>query len=316
MGDLQQAANNFERSLTHNPENFPNYLCLASTYAHLGREKEAREALDSFFSRLGGGKPIIRVLMFRYPFRNPEVAERLVDGLLKAGIEGKPSDYYKILEENRLTGEEIRKLVFGREMQTQSPMLGLDYVNRAKDGTFKHARYGPGKSRIVDDMLCDKWDSRFQGLEYCGTVFRNPEGIPDTKDEYLYVTDFQILELSPVEGPASRSYKILEENRLSGEEIRKLLFGRTITGISPGTEMQWWIESSKDGKKIKLWTSAGHSDSGTWWLEGDLRCMQLEKLYSGTKACSHIYRNPDGTSEKKNEYLTVGKVILPFSPIN
>jgi tetratricopeptide (TPR) repeat protein len=198
MGDLEQAATYFERSITYNPENYSNYLFLASTYAHLGREKEAREALDSFSITLGA-KSILTEIMFRNPFKNPVVAERLVDGLLKAGMKGKPSGYYKILEENRLTGEEIRKLVFGREIQTKSPMLGVGYVDRAEDGTANHTGYGPGKSRIGDDMLCNKWDSRFEGLEYCGTVFRNPEGTPEMNDEYLYVTVFQILTLSPVE---------------------------------------------------------------------------------------------------------------------
>ena len=195
MGNLEQAATYFERSLSHNPEQFSSYLYLAATYAHLGRKKEAQEALDN----LGAWIHTLRQWMYSWPYKDPEVAERLADGLLKAGMSGEHSGYYKILEKNRLTGEEIRKLVFGREIQTFCPGIGLDSVNRAKDGTVKPARYGPGKSRIQDDMLCDKWDSLFEGLEYCGTIFRNPEGTQEMNDEYIYVTDFQICELSPVE---------------------------------------------------------------------------------------------------------------------
>ena len=198
MGNLEQAETYFERSLTHDPELISNYLYLAATYAHLGREKEAREALNHFYSLSGGGKPTLRGWMHFWPYKNLEVVERLADGLLKAGMIGEPSGYNKILEENRLTEAEIRKLVFGKEIRILCQQIG-GYINRTKEGTFMHAGYGSGKSRIVNEMLCDKWDSRFEGIEYCGTVFRNPEGTPEMMDEYIYVTDFQFCALSHVE---------------------------------------------------------------------------------------------------------------------
>ena len=52
-------------------------------------------------------------LMYFYPFKDPELDKLFADGLLKAGIKGEPSGYYKIKEENRLTGDEIRQLLFG-----------------------------------------------------------------------------------------------------------------------------------------------------------------------------------------------------------
>jgi hypothetical protein len=120
-----------------------------------------------------------------------------------------------------------------------------------------------------------------------------------------------------VEGQPSGSYKLLEEYRLSGEEIRELLFGRTITGIVPKTEIQWWIKVSKDGKRTEQWNNKEFSDSGKGWLEGDLFCRQMKIFLKGTKIYSYIYHNPDGTPDKKNEYLFVEKDrISPFSPTN
>jgi len=50
---------------------------------------------------------------------------------------------------------------------------------------------------------------------------------------------------------------------------------------------------------------------------GDLRCRQWEKQVGGLKICFYIYSNPDGTPEKKDEYLFVSKdMIIPCSPIN
>ena len=48
--------------------------------------------------------------------KDRQVADRYADGLVKAGWPGQPSEYYKIYEENRLTGDEIRNLVSGQEI--------------------------------------------------------------------------------------------------------------------------------------------------------------------------------------------------------
>jgi TolB-like protein len=198
MGQLEQAATYFERSLTHNPK-FPRvYTFLAATYAHLGRDQKAREALENYYSFVAPFRFTLRALMYWYPFKDPEVAERFAYGLLKAGMKGEPSGYYEILEENRLTGEEIRKLVFGQEIRYRCQWTGLEYVNLTKDGTIMDGERTIGKSRIDGDMLCNKRASRFDGLEYCGTVFRNPEGTADMGNEYLYVTDFDICVFNPL----------------------------------------------------------------------------------------------------------------------
>ena len=110
-----------------------------------------------------------------------------------------PSGYCKIQEENRLTGEEIRQLLFGQKLRKWCPMIDYWDVTRTEDGTIMYESDEVGKSRIEGDMLCEKWNTRFDGLEYCGTVFRNPEGFFDNKDEYVYVTDFGICWLSPYE---------------------------------------------------------------------------------------------------------------------
>jgi len=196
MGEYEQAATYFERSLEHNSEAFWNFLFLAATYAHLGREKKANEALENYFSMLGGRRSI-RYIMYWYFWKDPEVNERFDEGLKKAGVKPGPSGYYKTYEENRLSGDEIKELVFGRETMITSRQITAS-VSRTKDGTIMEGDQAVGKSRIDGDMLCDKWDYRFEGLEYCGTVFRNPEGTPDAQNEYLYVTEFQTCGLQPL----------------------------------------------------------------------------------------------------------------------
>jgi len=133
--------------------------------------------------------------MFHFPFKNPEDADRLAIGLLKAGLPGKPSGYYKASEEYRLTGEEIKELFFGH---TQT---GLWYgrkvsIKRTMDGRadliLDSKVISSGRSWIEGDMLCNKWEKRYEGLKHYLTVFRNPEGTPQEKSEYILIADWGI----------------------------------------------------------------------------------------------------------------------------
>ena len=127
-------------------------------------------------------------------------------------------------------------------------------------------------------------------------------------------------------GETSGYYKISEENRLSGKEIRKLFFGRKVAGSNLTTGKQWWIERTKDGNasyrgpmgyvKGEVSEVGETSDTGTSWLEGDRLCNQWTKLYGGLEDCFPIYDNPEGTPEKKDQYIGVTVYgFVPFSPV-
>jgi hypothetical protein len=86
------------------------------------------------------------------------------------------------------------KLVFG------SKIIGVVdgepwWIDRKKNGEFT-ARRGPGpipadmgRSRIEGDMVYTQYQKRFLGIEFCSTVFRNPGGKYETKDEYFSCSD-------------------------------------------------------------------------------------------------------------------------------
>jgi hypothetical protein len=42
-----------------------------------------------------------------------------------------------------------------------------------------------GRSRVDGDLLCNQFEKRNWGLESCGTVFKNPKGTYEAKDEYI-----------------------------------------------------------------------------------------------------------------------------------
>jgi adenylate cyclase len=210
MGQLEETVTLIERALKHNPEIQFEYL-LTSAYAHLGRDQDAKAALAKAIPGLTNLPPKVRQLILRrlmlsiMPFKDPEIADRFANGLIKAGFTEQPFRCYKIYEENRLTGDEIRALVFGR---TVTGFAGHSkkqfWITRAKDGkaTLRGGVSGgswEGTSWLEGDKLCNQWPERHGGRKICFPVFRNPEDSPEKKDEYMGKLDFGISLFSPVD---------------------------------------------------------------------------------------------------------------------
>ncbi|NOQ43102.1 MAG: tetratricopeptide repeat protein, partial [Dehalococcoidia bacterium] len=198
MEQFKEAASLMERALKLNPNRTGFASTLAAAYAHLGRNQEARSALDVYT------KPwlipaSLRRVMYYFPFKNLEDGDRFAEGLLRAGLPGEPSGYYKASEEHRLTGEEIKELFFAH-IQT-GLWAGRPWsISRTREGkaallldTKVIAR---GKSWIEGDMLIHQWEKRYEGLKYYISVFRNPEGTPQEKNEYILLSDWNIYGVS------------------------------------------------------------------------------------------------------------------------
>jgi adenylate cyclase len=201
MGELEEAMALFEKAMRLNPENAPSWArWLASFYGLLGRDQEARAALE-MNKKVWGDRPFsLRIFMYYRPFKDRAVADRYAEGLLKAGISGKLNDYLPAFKENQLNGEEIRRLLF------DSTITGFDWnwlteirqqwwMDNKKNGEFTWRGPAPifsdtGKNRIEGDAFCSQYQKSFGGVEFCGTVFRYPAGTPEGKDQYFWCSDF------------------------------------------------------------------------------------------------------------------------------
>jgi len=209
MGDLQKAATMTERAINHNPTIVGRYERLSAIYALLGRNQDAQAAYDKSLKAWNFGRfpANLTTIMSSFLVNDRKVADRYADGLVKAGWPGQPSEYYKIYEENRLTGEEIRSLVLGQEITIDE--FGRTYwVDHSENGRLKDlSRVREGKWWIEGDILCYKLDRKtalkdlptLQGLNDCGEIYRNPDSLPGSKKQYLYVKDYSIAALTTKE---------------------------------------------------------------------------------------------------------------------
>lgn len=171
--------------------------------AQVGRIQEAQavfaEAIKEFPPQLAN----LRFFMTGWPFSNQQLMERIAEGYIKAGLPGEPSGFYKISAENKLTGNEIRKLLFGRKVAGSNMRSGQQWwIERNEEGnaTIRDGdKSDTGKSWIEDDMLCDQWDNLYESLKDCWVIYRNPEGTRENSDEFLGAPGYGIYPFSLVD---------------------------------------------------------------------------------------------------------------------
>ena len=122
------------------------------------------------------------------------MSDRFAEGLAKAGVNGRPGGYFPAFKENQLSGEEIKSLLFGSTITGISQDGEKWWVERKKNGDLTYRGEGPlstdrGKSWIDGDVVCQHYQKRWEGLEFHSTVFRNPKGTYERKDEYFLCRD-------------------------------------------------------------------------------------------------------------------------------
>jgi hypothetical protein len=159
------------------------------SYAQVGRDQEAQTMVGKVTKGWPDAMKTVQFIMSIWGSKDHQAMKRFAEGYAKAGFLGNPSEFYKKSVENRLTGEEIRKLFFGRKVGGSTMVTGKKWwIERSTDGKST-IRGGDdsdtGKSWIEEDMLCDQWDNSYEGLSDCWAIYRNPEGTPDYNDEFI-----------------------------------------------------------------------------------------------------------------------------------
>jgi len=227
MGQPHESVTLIERALKYNPEAHVWATPLAAAYASIGRNQEAQAACANFRKAYGVGSFYLRRIMHFWPFKDPEVVERFVDGVVNAGFPGNPSAHYTASGEYRLSGKKIKNLVFDQVVYIRSdPILGSwALIVHSEEWAATYWK-GPvfldpklawveseGTSLIKGDLLCYQWQELLDGHMYCGPVFINPQGTPKGRDEYLFATDFDVILFSLITKEEYELFKKLNSEK-------------------------------------------------------------------------------------------------------
>ena len=197
-GDLKKGLSLLDWARSLNPELGAAALRQSIVYAMLGRDDQAHEALQIFQESRAPGAPLnLRVLMAGFSFANPETSGRFSAALVKAGVPDNRVDHCRLSRDTLLKGGEIRALLPGRRIIGISPITGEPFsCEWGKGGDFKYSRGAyqeNGKYWIEDEVLFAQFDKRFDRLPLGSTIFKNPLGRKEDKNEYLMLVDVGII---------------------------------------------------------------------------------------------------------------------------
>ncbi len=121
---------------------------------------------------------------------------------MKAGLKGDPKDYFKIIDENKLDENEIKELMLDKNMNIGGKVFGFKWaISLNGQGECEYTIYGKkhkGKYWADGDNLCYKFETLYQGMPYCGEIFKNPKNNGNSSDEYAYLTEFMLFPFSSI----------------------------------------------------------------------------------------------------------------------
>jgi adenylate cyclase len=176
------------------------HLQLAMIYARLNRMAEAKLEVEELLK----GRKWVNLEYYRqlyaYHKRKGELDIRL-DALGKAGIPQWPTGY-EVSGAIRLSNLELQNLVYGHTWFGRSQNKYQTFAQKtAGDGRVTYLQFGTkweGTVSIDNDRLCYQIPALLLGRNFCGYVYRNPQGSREGKDEYIAVDVFDVHYFSPI----------------------------------------------------------------------------------------------------------------------
>ena len=205
---FEDAVRSIEKMDFESPDPWAKFYALqvlVSAYAHLGRTEQAASALERLkkvIARRYGDEPNQLITQNYMVFKNTADVERLLAGLSRAGVPDLPVlASVGLHAKDRLTGAEIKSLIFGR--QTQGRMMFGEFLpikrTTSADGAVRETvgtKTREGKSWVQGNFLCKAFPEE---LTSCGAIYRNVFRTPGRDDEYTAVFRFDQSEFSVVE---------------------------------------------------------------------------------------------------------------------
>jgi TolB-like protein len=195
MGKYEEAVKYIEKGLSDKPEMIPFFAFSAAAHAFIGNDDQAKKAYEKWSRFRGKYGMNTQFLYYAYGAVDASTFHHLMEGLVKADHQADISSYHKIYVDQKLNGQEIKKLMFGKT-QIGGYFSSQFYEYRSEDGILSAPdSYGgthEGRSWVEDDELCNQYDFLYSRIKYCGDIYQNIDGDKVTKSEYLMVTDFGI----------------------------------------------------------------------------------------------------------------------------
>jgi tetratricopeptide (TPR) repeat protein len=207
LGDSAKALEYLDRAIQKAPNEKYFTGLLTAVHGDLGHVEQAKAAFNVFDEYEQYEHGIIRLagMVALYPFSDPDVLERLANGFKAGGVSVGIGGYLPLHSENQLSGQEIKSLLFGKEIKGHWFWFkgGEDgsywRQPRTVDGGVRHFGFqihqylrsgASGVGRIENDMLCERWGNLAPELEICVVIFRVTDPLARARwGDYVMVTE-------------------------------------------------------------------------------------------------------------------------------
>jgi adenylate cyclase len=192
MKNYEKAVEFIERSFAVTPEVSMDPF-LPAAYAYLGQDQEADRTYKLFLKAFRGlSAPIPEHVIHIHGIQEPEKADLLINGLIKAGLPSQPGQYCRLSNDEKLSVEEVKELVSDKAW-TGYYWMRPDkqwWKYWSKDGISTHKMGGRAKKRdfgFENDKFYCVVDVRGRKIKQYWAFYRNPHGTYEQKNEYVQV---------------------------------------------------------------------------------------------------------------------------------
>ena len=106
---------------------------------------------------------------------------------------------YRGRPELRLDASEVTALTFGRRWKGDRLHVGPFVQEVSQNGTLAYRDLESlvtGSASVEGNALCQRSEAVLMDRKHCGSVYRNPDGTPESKDEYVYASPHGIYRFS------------------------------------------------------------------------------------------------------------------------
>jgi len=196
----ERATEVLEKSREAMPANEAVHEQLAMAYAQLGRLDEARTELNDMLKK----RPWVNLAYMRFFYayhKRKEDLDHRLEALRKAGMPEWPFGY-EGRKEDRLDPDAIKTVTFARTWVGHGTD-GAPFMKQiSEDGTIAYrdpSHSLTGVASVEGGMYCQQFPAILTGRKYCSHLYRNPEGTPEEKNEYVNVSIFRIVHFSLAE---------------------------------------------------------------------------------------------------------------------
>ncbi len=166
---------------------------LAVSYGLSGRQEEAATALKDYL-KIYDFNLSAHNLYFHHPWKDHKIFDRFLEGLIKAGFKGSPK-YYKIDKQNRLYGQEIKKLALGRTLIINNEIIWQIRKNgdvRFPTGPDPSSPVFKGKFRVENDSACFQFKQLYDGIKFCSEIYRISDADANSNSDYMALHDMSL----------------------------------------------------------------------------------------------------------------------------